>query len=575
MFNASEDVTLKARHTRALSAIGIAAALIASGPTTALHAQTNRTVDPNTPRMMVATFRSTEKNLGVQAADAIRSRLNQDIAFKQLYQLPKNEINATLEASGFSTTEALAPHDAKALANLLRADEYVSGTVTKNGSTFRVEGQLVLARDNSLVQPIPPVEADRLDRVATAFSREVQAARKQLDNEKQCVALARESKFAEAVAAARAGITEYPQATLARACLAGVMREMKAPADSILAVANAMIAVDPKNKYALAVAAQAYKELGQADKSIEALTTLLSTDPSNPRLIEQVSTEVAQTQNPAVALPIIRKAVQENPGDPQLLNTQWLIERAAREYKAALVTGEELIKADTAMATADFYTLLSRVYAADSQPQKAAEAAARGVAKFPNNAGLLVEQATFLLQAGQSQQALEALNRALAVDPKTPGVYLTRARILADMNQRDSAFASLRTAAANGDSVGEVARYALSVGQAANRAANASKTVADFQGAIRILQFSDSLSGSDEAKFLIGASSLLLGQQLAKDAQANKSCALAQQSQAAFADAQINLPRGGKFSPEATTQYLGYLAQLSPAADALAKQFCK
>jgi tetratricopeptide (TPR) repeat protein len=575
MFNASEDLTLKARHSYALSLVGLAAALVASGSLSTVQAQSNRTPDPNAPRMMVATLKGTEKNLGVQAADAIRSRLNQDIPFKQLWVIPKNDINATLEASGFSTTEALAPHDAKALANLLRADEYVAGTVTKNGSTFRVQGQLVLARDNSLAQPLPVVEGDRLDRVATQFSKEVQNARKQIDDERKCVNLARESKYAEAAAAARAGIAEYPQATLARACLIEAMTQMKAPQESILVVANEMIAIDPRSTRGLTYAAEAYKAAGQEDKAVQTLTTLLATDPSNPRLIEQVSATVAQTKNPAVALPIIRKAVQDNPGDPQLLNTQWLIELAAGEFKSAITTGEELIKADTAMATADFYSRLARVYAADSQPQKAAEAAARGVAKFPTNGGLLVTQADFLLASGQNQPALEALNRAIAIDPKTPGVYLTRARILADMNQRDSALVSLRTAVANGDSASDVARYALSVGQAANRAANASKALADFRGAIQILQFSDSLSGSDEAKFLIGASSLLMGQQLAKDAQSGRSCELAQQAQAAFADAQINLPRGGKFSPEATTQYLGYLGQLSPAADALAKQFCR
>jgi hypothetical protein len=160
---------LKARHCQALTVVGLAAGLLVSGSVSTLDAQSTRTPDPNAPRMMVATLKGTEKNLGVQAADAIRSRLNQDIPYKQLWVIPKNDINATLEASGFSTTEALAPHDAKALANLLRADEYVAGNVTKNGSTFKVEGQLVLARDNTLIQPIPAVEGTRLDLVASAF----------------------------------------------------------------------------------------------------------------------------------------------------------------------------------------------------------------------------------------------------------------------------------------------------------------------------------------------------------------------------------------------------------------------
>jgi hypothetical protein len=56
------------------------------------------------------------------------------VPLKQLWVIPKNDVTATLEASGFPTTEALAPHDARALAQLLRADEYIVGTITKSDS---------------------------------------------------------------------------------------------------------------------------------------------------------------------------------------------------------------------------------------------------------------------------------------------------------------------------------------------------------------------------------------------------------------------------------------------------------
>ena len=58
---------------------------------------------------------------------------------------------------GRSLTDALAPHDARALAGLVRADEYLTGTVTKIPTGFRIEANLVLARDNRATLAISQV----------------------------------------------------------------------------------------------------------------------------------------------------------------------------------------------------------------------------------------------------------------------------------------------------------------------------------------------------------------------------------------------------------------------------------
>src|SRR5215207_2177185 len=266
LFTALEVTTVKARHRQALALAGVFAGITLSGLPVALEAQTTRTPDPNAPRMMIPALRSTEKGLGVQAADAIRSRLNQDISYKTLWQIPKNDIVGTLEASGYKPDEALAPNDARELGKLLRADEYLQGTVTKAGNGFRIESQLVLVRDNSLVQPLPPVQGGRLNEAATLLSKEVQAARKQLPAEQRCVALARERKFAEAIQAAQAGVAAYPKSTLARACMASAMVALKAPTDSILGFTSQILAIDPRSRPALTIAAQAYSEAAAAEK---------------------------------------------------------------------------------------------------------------------------------------------------------------------------------------------------------------------------------------------------------------------------------------------------------------------
>ena len=54
-----------------------------------------------------------------------------------------------------------------------------------------------------------------------------------------------------------------------------------------------------------------------------------------------------------------------------------------------------------------------------------------------------------------------------------------------------------------------------------------------------------------------------------------KAVALLATSVPAFTTAQIKLPAGGSFAPDATKTYLGYLAQFTPVVDNQVKQFCK
>jgi hypothetical protein len=95
------------------------AALMAAVPLAGVAAQ--RPAAPP-PKVMVTTFTGSEPGLGVQTAEAIRQRISKDADDKKLTVIPQKDVNSTLTASGYSTTESLASNDARALAVLLRAD---------------------------------------------------------------------------------------------------------------------------------------------------------------------------------------------------------------------------------------------------------------------------------------------------------------------------------------------------------------------------------------------------------------------------------------------------------------------
>ena len=560
------------RHYRISRRRAVAAlAAFTAMPVASATAQ-RRPPDP-VPRVMVATFQSADKELGIKAAEELRNRITRDVDARKLVVIPKNDINKTLEASGYSTTEALQPNDAKALASLLRADEYIDGVATKTPTGVKLEARLILARDQNIGQPLPTAEAAKLDQAASAVSKSYQAAREQLAGEKNCYAAFREGKHSEAVLLARSALQKYPTGTIAMVCLANAYQELKQP-DSVLAVAERITAVDPRNIPALRFEADIYQSRNNTPKALEALTRLMAADPSNDRLREQVIASLVQTGQAAMAVPIVEEALRQNPGDPKTLNLAWRVYLAANQFEKALTTGADMIRADTALAD-ESYFIRSGAAASSISPTRAAEIVSQGLAKFPNSTQLLVVQANTLSKAGQNAQALAAINKALAVNPKVENGYAQKILILGAMNMPDSIFTTITLAQNAGVDKKTLAQLALKTGSDAYKAGNASKDRVQLQRAVKFLTLADQLDASADAKFLAGASAFLVGQSAVTEAQDTKSCQLARLAKESFATAQENVPAGLTSYADAAKQLLTAIPQFTPAVDDQIRRFCK
>ena len=551
----------------------VALTALAAAPFSGATAQ-RRPADPP-PRVMVATLASPDKDLGQQAAEAIRSRLSRDVNAQKLTVIPRNDIENTLKASGYSTTEALQPSDAKALAILLRADEFVDGNVSKTPTGVKIDARMVLSRDQTLQQPLPTAEAAKLDLAAQMISKSYQAAREQLANEKTCYMLYRDGKFAEAETMARAALAKYPNGTIASVCLGNALEGQK-KGDSVLAVAERIRAVDPRNITALRWAADYYGSHNNPDKASDALIGLMAADPSNERLRDQVIASLVQAGKVKLALPIVEEALRANPGDPKTLGLAWRVYLAAQSYDKALETGSEMIKADTALADT-VYFIRSSAAAAQISPARAAAIAAQGTAKFPGNVTLLVVQANALSKGGQNAQALALVNRALVLNPKVEGGYAQKALIFGGLNQLDSVLSVINVGAASGAASDRktLAQVALKTGSDEYKAGNSSKNRVELQRAVQFLLLSDKLEASPDAKFLAGASAFLIGQSAVNEAQTTKSCTLARLAKESFATAQENIPAGLASYAAAAKQLLTAIPQFTPAVDDQVKRFCK
>ena len=561
-----EVIPLKAR----LRHSGLVLTALTAFAASPLLAQSTKTGE----RVMIPTLQSSEKDLGVQAAEAIRNQLQKSTNIRELVVVPKADINNSLASSGYSTTEALAPGDAKALATLVRAPQYLEGTVSKTPTGYRIDSRLIISRDMARGQALPSAQGGKLDDAAGQVARAIKDARRQLPGEETCHNAVAQGQYQAGVTAARAAMASYPNANIAAACLVDAYAGLKMD-DSVIAVSERIRVNDPRNIVALRRLAEIYRTKNDTTKELAVLSSLAAADPTNIKLLQDVVNQMAATGHAQQAIPLVRDLLQNNPGDPQLLNLAWLVYLNAKDYQRAVDIGSEMVRVDTAAATANYYTRLVAAYTALNQPQKASEAAARGAARFPNDGNLSLIGANSLYKAGQLQQALDAAKKAVAANPKNPQGYFLLATIQGALNQYDDVANTLNQAKLNGaDPVG-LSQIALQQGSNAYKAGQGSKDRADFQRAIKFLQLSDQLNTSADAKFLLGASAFSLGQSATIDANEKRSCDLARMARDAFNLAQMNLPAGGQKYPNEAAQLLTAIPQFTPAVDNEIKRFCK
>lgn len=573
---------MKVMQRRAMAAVALALGF--PGASATLSAQTSRGPTQDTPRILVAVFQSNERLAGVQIADAVRTRVGNGANPRFLYVIPKNDIVNYLESSGYKADSSLGPSDLKELARLLRADEILYGHVTRTSGGYQIEPRLLLARDPTVAQALPAVTVREPDDAARDVERALEAARKQLADNRACENALRDQNYMRAIAAANEAMKKYPNATMARTCLASAYQAMKLPADSLLRVAEEIRRLDPRNSWGWRFLYSAYEAKGDQENAVRALITLMSLEPWNTQLQGQVVSALATLGKPEVAIPLVDTLLMGNPGDPSLLRQKWLLSLAAAAaadstrapalYEQALSAGEKMVNSDTSLADTTYF---ERQIAAGAlaSPQRGAEIAARAVTKFPNHAQFWSIKAQLERRAGQLQSAEQSIRRSLQINPAQPNARLLQAQIFVDLNMPDSAVAIARAAIAAGEDPKTWGAMLLGPTQAAFRKAQETQAREDYEKALALAEESNKHAESNEAKFFIGASAFYIGISVLQEASRSRSCPLSRRSQELMTSVQINMMAGARVDQKVAQQILGYAQQYSGNADQMVKAYCK
>jgi tetratricopeptide (TPR) repeat protein len=546
--------------------------------------------------------------VGKRAGDAVREYLNDVVDKRETKVISTVEVRDALKRAGISEDTVFTLEELKQQGKYFRIDELVTGHVTRLPKGVRVDATLILFRDPRMRQPLPPVTGSDVDKAGKALAKTLEDAREQLKFQRRCENSLRDGFGQRAIQHAREGIAAFERGALVRTCLMWALSATGAPATAVLEEAERVLRIDSVAPHAIEVAAMQLDTLKRRPEAATMWLRLVATDSMNVELIERAVFAMAEHGNARRAEPLIVRASKANPTNLKLMRQKWRIANDNRNWALAVETGENLIAADpNARADSVFYLRLATAYRQNGQPFKSVETVARGVAAFPKDprlyalytqfireeadtaigrgislhpgsAELAALQAKDLRAKGKVAEALDASKRAVELDSTIAQGRLLVAQSEMELGRPDSALVTLQRAAAAGEDTGAVASFALSKGNTLFRAANGTKTRADFQLAMRFLSFADSLRPTPQTKFLLGAAAMSVAQTALTDAPKltvkEESCVLAHVGADAIPVARNSLEAGRDVSPDAVKQFLDYIDTISPFADKQIAAFC-
>jgi hypothetical protein len=153
---------------------------------------------------------------------------------------------------------------------------------------------------------------------------------------------------------------------------------------------------------------------------------------------------------------------------------------------------------------------------------------------------------------------------------------LLRVLLTRDVAGDEAALEVAKEVIASGDS--SPGPVVLQIASGLFKTASASKTVEDFDRVAEAASLADQLVKGElqaQAKYLFGAASLYGAQTRIVNGYEAKDCEAVKRGKDQLVDAQINLPAGGAFAPEAVPQLMATVMQLDQYADQVIPVICK
>jgi tetratricopeptide (TPR) repeat protein len=585
---AGRRIWARDRVRLATTALSLALPLLRLAAQQPAPAQRGGTPRADTPQLVVGVLTSRDPALGVQAADAIRRRIQNEHTATDLYVVPRPTMDQTLRSSGYNPDSTLGTTDLMALAKQVRSDYALDGTAERTNSGVQTSVRLLTQTGSRVVaEPLAPmIGADFAD-VAKKVERAVSEAIRALSFYHVCMNAVRMNDYRQAMAAAQQGLRLRPTSAALNVCVLSILGATGATPDSIIAVASVITSVDSSSVIAWANLADAYGQKGDSVRAIDAARMLHRLDPTNPDFTARFVDRKAGAGQFEAALAVLDTALRATPTNAGLLRKRWLLHLRLGLYAEALASGAALVAADSSAATVDYHERQLAAAKAAHDSVSAHRIALEASARFPRNVNFLLVLARDAVDRGAPREALGLAERVLSIEPANSVAWQLTITAHARAGDIDSAVATARRARVAGVPADAVGASLLAVVTPVLSAAQQSPTRANWEAVLRTAQAVDSVASSPRSTFYVGVAAF----QIAADeiqsltnvakrrsplrAERQTACSAATHLEDLVRIATIAMPRGGSVDPAIASKILAILPDYSAFVASVKQTNCR
>ena len=543
---------------------------------------------PDTPQLLVSVLASSDRKVGIEAADAIRKRIQDEHSAADLYVVPQSTVDAMLRSSGYSPDSSLGTNDLLELTRAARGDYALDGTVERTASGLRTSVRLLTRRGETVVaEPLAPVVGKDFGDLAKQVDHAVADALRALAFNRDCMNAFVMGDYVKAMAAAQQGLKIRPKSAALNQCVLSTLLATHATPDSVIAVASLITSIDSGNVVAWASLSDAYTQKGDKAHALESVREVHRIDPSSANFTVSLVDQLALGARLDEALAVLDTALKAAPENETLLRQRWLIQMRLNQFAGALASGKALVAADTSAATEDFFTrqLSAAMNVHDTVSTRALEIDA--LARFPRSRTFLTLRARDALNEGNASESLGLIARELAIEPKDETALRLAIVAQAKANGADSATAAARRALAGGVSADAVGEALVSVVTPVLATAQASQKREDWDTVLHTALAVDTVAPSSRSAFYVGVAAYSVASDEAQSLQKmmTKRTPTRAERQAACTSAtlvddlartvSIALPRGGRVDPTNAGKILTALPSLSEYASQAKQATCR
>ncbi|HEY7569186.1 MAG TPA: hypothetical protein VH762_16510 [Gemmatimonadaceae bacterium] len=530
-----------------------------------------------------------------------RSRLARVANRREVRVVGSDTIEAALRYAGYKDDVRLGPPEARLLARLMRADEVVMGNVQVRSGTIELRAHVTLPRDWRLRQPFPVIRAATATAVADTLAQYVARSRVQMNGLRRCENALRVDDLPRATKTAEEAVAQYPRSTLARTCLAVVLRISGVASDSVIRVADQVLAIDSANIVAAVVRANSLTQEKSRD-AVDAWDKVVRLRPDSLDLAITGVEELLRLQEAARAVDACRLLADVHKGEMRIRRLAFRGYIALSRWKEAAVLGDSLDYEDVAFRSDSTYAIrhiealrlsgdtlsaLSKsarsvkeypgdlpIYLQYAQLVKGEGLVVfpRGLALFPSSSELHVLAAREAVAAGKKREALASLEQAVQADTSLTQGFLQMAELWLGEKEPDSAIAVISRAPRKGPRAELLRTYAMARGRQMIREAPDTAFVI-WKRALALFSLADSVDSRDDTRGLIAASSLQVARGSLVVASKSHDCPNATRANDALGITAAMLGLGVG-DDESAAQLRQAYDEMRPFAETAIKRFC-